>query len=303
MDPKLVLERFLTQRNTLSYLFNRPTIDSDDYQTNWPYSKPVVIVDVLWNLAFVLVSLILLFSTFQERPSTPLRLWIAGYAFQCVLHVAFVYFDHRRRISGGGDDDLLYGSSQNRRGSAAKRLESVNTMFSFFWWMMGFYWIVVGGQALLQDAPRLYWLAVIFLAFDVFFAILCVAFACLIGIALCCCFPCLVLALYAIGVRDGASEDVIRILPSYRFRQCNEPQVSGSAMMKMESGDDHISEISLPAEDSECCICLTKYVDGVKLHSLHCGHLFHCECIVKWLRISATCPLCKYNIASGDELV
>lgn len=40
---------------------------------------------------------------------------------------------------------------------AVKKLESLNAIMSLFWWMLGFYWIVVGGQALLQDAPRLYW--------------------------------------------------------------------------------------------------------------------------------------------------
>ncbi|WOL06786.1 hypothetical protein Cni_G15520 [Canna indica] len=39
---------------------------------------------------------------------------------------------------------------------AFKILESFNAMISLFWWMLGFYCIVVGGQALLQDAPQLY---------------------------------------------------------------------------------------------------------------------------------------------------
>jgi len=38
-----------------------------------------------------------------------------------------------------------------------KSLESINTMISSIWWVFGFYWIVAGGQALLQDSPRLYW--------------------------------------------------------------------------------------------------------------------------------------------------
>lgn len=42
-------------------------------------------------------------------------------------------------------------------------------------------------------------LAVVFLAFDVFFAIFCVALACVIGIALCCCLPCIIAILYAVA--------------------------------------------------------------------------------------------------------
>lgn len=108
--------------------------------------------------------------------------------------------------------------------SMAKRCESLNTMVSFLWWIVGFYWVVSGGELLLQNAPRLYWyilfpfhfmffflllcidydlrycrLSVVFLAFDVFFAIFCVVLACLIGIALCCCLPCIIAILYAVA--------------------------------------------------------------------------------------------------------
>jgi len=38
-----------------------------------------------------------------------------------------------------------------------KRCASLNTMLSLLWWMVGFYWVVSGGDILLQDAPRLYW--------------------------------------------------------------------------------------------------------------------------------------------------
>lgn len=53
----------------------------------------------------------------------------------------------------------------------------------------------------------------------------------------------------------------------------------------------------------ECCICLYRYVDGVELCRLPCNHHFHRKCITKWLRINATCPLCKFNILRGETLV
>ncbi|MBA0734320.1 hypothetical protein Gogos_018247 [Gossypium gossypioides] len=53
----------------------------------------------------------------------------------------------------------------------------------------------------------------------------------------------------------------------------------------------------------ECCICLCSYEDGVDLHALPCNHHFHSTCIVKWLKMNATCPLCKYNILKGTEQV
>jgi hypothetical protein len=72
-------------------------------------------------------------------------------------------------------------------------------MFSFVWWIVGFYWITAGGQALPTEAPHLYWLCMVFLAFDVFFVVFCVALACVIGIAVCCCLPCIIAILYAVA--------------------------------------------------------------------------------------------------------
>lgn len=37
-----------------------------------------------------------------------------------------------------------------------------------------------------------------FLAFDVVFVVICVAVACLIGIAICCCLPCIIAILYVV---------------------------------------------------------------------------------------------------------
>ncbi|PON80663.1 43kDa postsynaptic protein [Parasponia andersonii] len=272
------------------------------------YSKPILVLDVVWNLAFVLVSVVVLLSTFKEKPSTPLRVWIVGYSVQCVFHVGFVYFHYRRR---GFADLLGFGafSLSHRRTSITKRLESMNTIISSVWWMFGFYWIVVGGQALLQDSPRLYWLTVVFLAFDVFFIIFCIGMALVIFFALCCCIPIVAFA-YSMAIRDGASEDDIKNLPKYRFRQGSPFMSLGNdkkheiLRAQLESGNNnHTNELVLNPEDSECCICLSRYVDGVELYTLPCNHHFHCGCISKWLRINATCPLCKFNILRSDTLV
>jgi hypothetical protein len=42
-------------------------------------------------------------------------------------------------------------------------------------------------------------LSIVFLAFDVFFVVFCLALACIIGIAVCCCLPCIIAILYAVS--------------------------------------------------------------------------------------------------------
>ncbi|KAL5546891.1 hypothetical protein UlMin_006578 [Ulmus minor] len=298
-------------RALLGHCGGRRSEDDDEDRSfsgeSCAYSKPILVLDVVWNLAFVLVSVVVLLKTLKERPSTPLRVWICGYSFQCLLHVGFVCFDFRRR---GFADLLAFGglALSQRRTSFMKRLESINTILSSIWWIFGFYWIVVGGQALLQDSPRLYWLTVVFLAFDVFFILFCIGMALVIFTALCCCIPIVAFA-YSMTIRDGASEDDIRNLPKYRFRQTDvlrtfdndkKQEILKSQLL---GNNDHINDLVLHPDDSECCICLSRYVEGAELYTLPCNHHFHCGCISKWLRINATCPLCKFNILRGDTLV
>ncbi|KAI4326996.1 hypothetical protein L6164_019505 [Bauhinia variegata] len=308
----------------------------EERQSDWAYSKPVVILDIIWNFAFVVVAATVLVLSRVESPDMPLRLWITGYALQCLLHMVCVCIEYRRRrryqrtqfspslnsmqgrigssgnlssVSREGSGQYVTLAQLDEEGtSVAKHLESANTMFSFIWWIIGFYWVSAGGQALAHDSPQLYWLCIIFLGFDVFFVVFCVALACIIGIAVCCCLPCIIALLYAVADQEGASKEDIEQLSKFKFRRIdkneklagNNTQGPAGGIMT-ECGTDSPIEHILSDEDAECCICLSSYEDGVDLRQLPCGHHFHCACVDKWLYINATCPLCKYNILKSSS--
>lgn len=69
----------------------------EERRSDWAYSRPVVVLDLLWNLAFVTVAVTVLVISRYESPSMPLRLWIAGYALQCILHMVCVCMEYKRR--------------------------------------------------------------------------------------------------------------------------------------------------------------------------------------------------------------
>ncbi|KAL4621815.1 hypothetical protein ACB092_06G255400 [Castanea dentata] len=313
----------------------------EERQSDWAYSKPVLVLDMLWNFAFIGVGLVVLGLSVEERPTVPLRVWVVGYVVQCLFHMGCVIVECKKRrearlmglegseiwesgadlnlnsssTSGSGTDGEDYGI-ENRQAeeetSVVKHLESANTMFSFIWWIVGFYWVTAGGQSLTRDSPQLYWLCITFLAFDVVFVLICVAVACLVGIAVCCCLPCIITILYVVTDQEGATEEEIDQFPKYKFRSIidfekvnGEIQESFGGMM-IECDTDTPIERVLSQEDAECCICLSSYDDGTELRELPCNHHFHCICIDKWLHINATCPLCKFNILkpvnqSGSE--
>ncbi|KAF3570553.1 hypothetical protein F2Q69_00060761 [Brassica cretica] len=298
--------RFLSRASSGGRAMREPSVivreaaaeQLEERQSDWAYSKPIVVLDIVWNLAFVSVAAAVLVMSRNEHPIMPLRV--------CV----------------------------------AKHLESANTMFSFIWWIIGFYWVSAGGQELAQESPRIYWLSIVFLGFDVFFVVFCVALACVIGIAVCCCLPCIIAVLYAVADQEGASKEDIEQLTKFKFRKVgsvnkhagDEAQANTKGIMT-ECGTDSPLEHTILQEDAvsvdynntqftpiilynyiimlpdsycsaleECCICLSAYEDGTELRELPCGHHFHCLCADKWLYINATCPLCKYNILKSSNL-
>nr|XP_034904407.1 E3 ubiquitin-protein ligase At1g63170-like isoform X5 [Populus alba] len=246
----------------------------EERQSGWGYSKPIVLIDVLRNLAFVIIAVGVLGLSWEEKPKVPLRVWIVG---------------------------------------VPNRVESASTMVSVVWWVIGFYWITAAGrQDLEENSPQLYWLCVTFLAFDALFVIICAAAACLIGIAVCCCLPCIIGILYAMTDPEGATAEEIDRLPKYKFCRAEafekvdgeNPEICGGMMTECDT--DTPIELAVSHEDAECCICLSAYENGSELRELPCNHHFHCMCIDKWLCINATCPLCKFNIVkagnrSGNE--
>ncbi|KAK9207420.1 hypothetical protein WN943_017707 [Citrus x changshan-huyou] len=289
----------------------------EERQSYWAYSRPIIVLDVLWNLVFVIVAFAVLGVSINEKPEVPLRLWIVGYALQCLFHVFCVFLEFKRRRRGEGVvfGDSVSGSSSTtvtgdeeerfhgeNDSSVAKNLESANTFFSFLWWIVGFYWITASGETLISCSPQLYWLCVTFLAFDVVFVMICVGVACLIGIAVCCCLPCILGILYALTEREGATEEEIDRLPKFKFSRIDGlEKVNGEIQepfggIMIECDTDMPMEHVISEDDAECCICLSAYDDGTELRELPCRHHFHCSCLDKWLYINSTCPLCKFNI-------
>ncbi|KAL6565924.1 hypothetical protein OROHE_004979 [Orobanche hederae] len=275
--------QFLRRASSRSRTMREPSVrvreaaaeQIEERQSDWAYSKPIVLLDLVWNIAFVVVSISVLIMSRSETPSMPLRLWIVGYSLQCVLHVLCVCTEFKKRYShqilevsassqfvysrgysnsSSGSDELDPGHylSDHRQNddeaSISKHLESANTMFSFIWWIIGFYWVSAGGQDLTSESPQLYWLCITFLAFDVFFVVICVAVACVIGLAVCCCLPCIIAILYAVADQEGATKEDIERLPRYNFRKIGDIEKQNSEIEGAFGGTMTKCDIDSPME-------------------------------------------------------
>ncbi|KHG00424.1 E3 ubiquitin ligase RIE1 -like protein [Gossypium arboreum] len=260
----LLLGRVTGRRGASMLVRETAARELEERRADWGYSKPVVALDILWNTAFVVVSVVMLICTVNEKPNTPVRVWICGYALQCSVHVVLVWLEYKRRnarrasgrreergedVTDSEDDE---DSNQSSEYPGIIYLVDSGLLLGNFWWQ---YPSTTGSTLVLE----------------------------------------------------GASEADLSILPKYRFQFINigeKPSVGAGKMVPIETSSGYLANerILLP-EDAECCICLCSYEDGVDLHALPCNHHFHSTCIVKWLKMNATCPLCKYNILKGTEQV
>ena len=58
-----------------------------------------------------------------------------------------------------------------------------------------------------------------------------------------------------------------------------------------------VKEVKKNSENNKCIICLSEFQVGEKESTLPCLHIFHSNCIEKWITEKRWCPICKYDIS------
>ncbi|UKK00923.2 RING-type E3 ubiquitin transferase [Theileria orientalis] len=59
-------------------------------------------------------------------------------------------------------------------------------------------------------------------------------------------------------------------------------------------------------EYETCTICTEDFKEGDKIHLLteekeKCGHAFHVDCIIPWLKQHNSCPVCRFELPTDDD--
>ncbi|XP_038890920.1 E3 ubiquitin ligase BIG BROTHER-related [Benincasa hispida] len=60
------------------------------------------------------------------------------------------------------------------------------------------------------------------------------------------------------------------------------------------------TENKLTEEVVVCAVCKDKFSMEEKVRKLPCGHYYHDDCILPWLNIRNTCPVCRYELPTDD---
>ncbi|KAL5710760.1 hypothetical protein ACHQM5_021286 [Ranunculus cassubicifolius] len=102
-------------------------------------------VYLLWNLALLTASILVLYFTQKERPNIGIRLWISLDALQSMVAVIlFVIYRYIASTNKGEEPSCFLTGCR-----------IFNTALYFIWWIVGIFWVCFGGEILFRNAPVL----------------------------------------------------------------------------------------------------------------------------------------------------
>ncbi|KAG8053193.1 hypothetical protein GUJ93_ZPchr0001g29666 [Zizania palustris] len=291
-------------------------------------------IELIVNMSQIIAAIFVLSISRNEHPHAPLAQWLIGYTVGCIATLPHLYwrFLHRNRqntdqestnqvpserdiyepssyvvVSSAHGTEVVDGANSTGVSRiASPRVYALVACFKlaldcFFavWFVVGNVW-VFGGRSSLHDAPNLYRLCIVFLAFG----FIGYALPFILCTMICCCLPCIISMMGIhedLDLNRGATAEAINALVAYKFKsqKIHDGDVGESNGGVLAAGTD--KERTVSAEDAVCCICLSEFSNNEDLRELPCNHVFHLECVDKWLKINALCPLCKADLGGSTH--
>ncbi|XVE98227.1 hypothetical protein REPUB_Repub03eG0087600 [Reevesia pubescens] len=232
-----------------------------------------IYIRLVFNISQIVASVAVLVVSRNEKSQAPLYTWIVGYAAGCAASIP-ILFQHC----------FLPYPTLSR---LLERLKWMLKAYFFIWFVIGNVWLFGGYSS--SGSPNLRRLCVMFLVFSYLeFSmpfILC-------AVLVCCCGD--------LSLIRGATSECIDSLPKYTFKVQKDGRgsirkIDSEVKQAIEAAGAE-KDCAISGDDAVCCICLASYADNDVLKELPCSHFFHTNCVDKWLKMKALCPLCKCTI-------
>ncbi|KAJ1282310.1 hypothetical protein BS78_03G041800 [Paspalum vaginatum] len=265
-------------------------------------------IELIVNISQIIAAISVLSVSRNEHPHAPLFAWLLGYTIGCIAILPHLYWRYLHRNPQIMGQELPTQSSSGRNisetnsypvASSPNPSEAVDGTNSPGVSRSNLP-MASPSRSSAHDAPNLYRICVVFLAFG----FIGYALPFILCTMICCCLPCIISILGInedLDLNRGATTESINALVAYKFKskRVHDGDVGEDGGGVLAAGTE--KERIVSAEDAICCICLSKFSNDEDLRELPCAHVFHMECIDKWLQINALCPLCKAEIEGSTN--
>lgn len=93
-------------------------------------------------------------------------------------------------------------------------------------------------------------------------------------------------------------EQLIQQLAENDPNRYGTPPAAKSAIEALE--DKTVDEDMMSSELAQCPVCMDEFELGMVVKQMPCKHVYHSDCIVRWLELHNSCPVCRYELPTDD---
>ena len=93
-------------------------------------------------------------------------------------------------------------------------------------------------------------------------------------------------------------EELIQHLAENDPNRYGTPPASKSSVEGLP--DVSVTEELLQSDSSQCAVCKDTFKLGESAKQMPCKHIYHSDCILPWLELHNSCPVCRYELPTDD---
>ncbi|XP_076897054.1 E3 ubiquitin-protein ligase SIRP1-like [Bidens hawaiensis] len=82
----------------------------------------------------------------------------------------------------------------------------------------------------------------------------------------------------------------------------NDPNRYGTPPAQKEAVEA-MPTITIKENSIQCSVCLEEFEVGTEAREMPCKHIFHGDCILPWLELHSSCPVCRYQLPADESKI
>lgn len=82
----------------------------------------------------------------------------------------------------------------------------------------------------------------------------------------------------------------------------NDPNRYGTPPAQKEAVEA-MPTVTINENSIQCSVCLEEFEVGTQAREMPCKHTFHGDCILPWLELHSSCPVCRYQLPADESKI